>query len=93
MIRLYGEGDIREAERRLRSAWMLLAAVLAPLLGGYVLALMKGSYAASLVPALLMPEIPAGSFAKKLYSTYLSYLPKDAAMSVYQHFHKERDDQ
>ena len=24
---------------------------------------------------LLMPEIPAGSFAKKLYSTYLSYLP------------------
>ena len=22
-----------------------------------------------------MPEIPAGSFAKKLYSTYLSYLP------------------
>jgi len=29
---------------------------------------------------LLMPEIPAGSFAKKLYSTYLSYLPKDAAI-------------
>ncbi|MBQ7355281.1 MAG: NAD-dependent epimerase/dehydratase family protein, partial [Clostridia bacterium] len=26
---------------------------------------------------LMMPEIPAGSFAKKLYSTYLSYLPKD----------------
>ena len=26
---------------------------------------------------LLMPEIPAGSFAKKLYSTYLSYLPAD----------------
>ena len=25
---------------------------------------------------LLMPEIPEGSFAKKLYSTYLSYLPK-----------------
>jgi len=25
---------------------------------------------------LLIPEIPAGSFAKKLYSTYLSYLPK-----------------
>lgn len=24
-----------------------------------------------------MPEIPAGSFAKKLYSTYLSYLPAD----------------
>ena len=24
---------------------------------------------------LVMPEIPAGSFAKKLYSTYLSYLP------------------
>lgn len=27
--------------------------------------------------SLLMPEIPEGSFAKKLYSTYLSYLPKD----------------
>ena len=26
---------------------------------------------------LLMPEIPTGSFAKKLYSTYLSYLPKE----------------
>ena len=26
---------------------------------------------------LQMPEIPAGSFAKKLYSTYLSYLPKE----------------
>ena len=27
---------------------------------------------------LVMPEIPGGSFAKKLYSTYLSYLPKEA---------------
>lgn len=26
---------------------------------------------------LLMPEIPDGSLAKKLYSTYLSYLPKE----------------
>ena len=26
---------------------------------------------------LVVPEIPAGSFAKKLYSTYLSYLPKE----------------
>ncbi len=26
---------------------------------------------------LVMPEIPAGSFAKKLYATYLSYLPKE----------------
>ena len=26
---------------------------------------------------LVMPEIPAGSFTKKLYSTYLSYLPKE----------------
>ncbi len=25
---------------------------------------------------LMMPEIPAGSFTKKLYSTFLSYLPK-----------------
>ena len=29
---------------------------------------------------LLMPEIPYNSFAKKLYSTYLSYLPKDKAI-------------
>ncbi len=28
---------------------------------------------------LLMPEIPEGSFAKKLYSTYLSYLPRKKA--------------
>lgn len=26
---------------------------------------------------LVMPQIPSGSFAKKLYSTYLSYLPKE----------------
>ncbi len=26
---------------------------------------------------LMIPEIPAGSFEKKLYSTYLSYLPKE----------------
>ena len=26
---------------------------------------------------LVIPEIPLGSFAKKLYSTYLSYLPKE----------------
>lgn len=26
---------------------------------------------------LMVPEIPNGSFAKKLYSTYLSYLPKE----------------
>ncbi|MGN5979559.1 polysaccharide biosynthesis C-terminal domain-containing protein [Finegoldia magna] len=26
---------------------------------------------------LIMPEIPSNSFEKKLYSTYLSYLPKD----------------
>ena len=29
---------------------------------------------------LQMPQIPNGSFAKKLYSTYLSYLPKDKAI-------------
>jgi UDP-2-acetamido-2,6-beta-L-arabino-hexul-4-ose reductase len=28
---------------------------------------------------LVMPEIPQGSFEKKLYSTYLSYLPKEKA--------------
>ena len=27
--------------------------------------------------SLIIPTIPAGSFAKKLYSTYLSYLPKE----------------
>ena len=26
---------------------------------------------------LMMPQMPAGSFTKKLYSTYLSYLPKE----------------
>lgn len=40
---------------------------------GEIVELLK-SFAAQ--PATLMiPEIPAGSFAKKLYSTYLSYLP------------------
>ncbi len=29
---------------------------------------------------LKMPEIPTGSFAKKLYSTYLSYLPAEKAI-------------
>ena len=29
---------------------------------------------------LVMPAIPDGSFAKKLYSTYLSYLPKEKAI-------------
>lgn len=29
---------------------------------------------------LIMPEIPEGSFVKKLYSTYLSYLPKNKAI-------------
>lgn len=29
---------------------------------------------------LMMPEIPSNSFAKKLYSTYLSYLPREAAI-------------
>ena len=28
---------------------------------------------------LMIPDIPSGSFAKKLYSTYLSYLPKEKA--------------
>ena len=30
--------------------------------------------------SLMMPEIPEGSFAKKLYSTYLSYLPREKAI-------------
>ncbi len=32
---------------------------------------------AALPTTLMIPEIPTGSFAKKLYSTYLSYLPKE----------------
>ncbi len=28
----------------------------------------------------MIPEIPADSFAKRLYSTYLSYLPKEGAI-------------
>lgn len=44
---------------------------------GEIVELLK-SFAAQ--PATLMiPEIPAGSFAKKLYSTYLSYLPYEKA--------------
>ena len=31
---------------------------------------------------LLMPEIPEGSFEKKLYSTYLSYLPREKAVQT-----------
>ena len=33
----------------------------------------------SQVHTLVMPEIPEDSFAKKLYSTYLSYLPREKA--------------
>lgn len=37
---------------------------------------------------LMMPKMPAGSFAKKLYSLYLTYLPKEkikyGVVSVYQ---------
>lgn len=29
---------------------------------------------------LMIPEIPVGSFAKRLFSTYLSYLPKEGAI-------------
>lgn len=32
---------------------------------------------ASQPETLMIPQIPAGSFAKKLYSTYLSYLPRE----------------
>jgi len=40
---------------------------------GEIISLLK-SFAAQ-PKTLMIPEIPAGSFAKKLYSTYLSYLP------------------
>ena len=42
---------------------------------GEIVALLE-SFAAQ-KQTLVMPEIPAGSFAKKLYSTYLSYLPRE----------------
>ena len=35
---------------------------------------------AGMPKTLMIPEIPAGSFAKRLYSTYLSYLPKEKAI-------------
>ena len=35
---------------------------------------------AEMPKTLMVPEIPANSFAKKLYSTYLSYLPKEKAI-------------
>ena len=41
---------------------------------GEIVELLK-SFAAQ-PQTLIVPEIPAGSFAKKLYSTYLSYLPE-----------------
>lgn len=37
---------------------------------------------------LVMPEIPKGSFESKLYSTYLSYLPKEKALHG---FHTKSD--
>ena len=40
---------------------------------GEIVSLLKEFAAQS--STLMIPEIPAGSFAKKLYSTYLSYLP------------------
>ena len=42
---------------------------------GEIVELLQGF--ASQPRSLTVPEIPAGSFAKKLYSTYLSYLPKE----------------
>ena len=42
---------------------------------GEIVELLK-SFAAQ-PSTLMIPAIPAGSFAKKLYSTYLSYLPKE----------------
>ncbi len=44
---------------------------------GEIVALLEGFRAQP--QTLLLPQIPCGSFAKKLYSTYLSYLPKEKA--------------
>lgn len=35
---------------------------------------------AAMPTSLMIPEIPSDSFAKRLYSTYLSYLPKEKAI-------------
>lgn len=35
---------------------------------------------AEMPKTLMIPEIPADSFAKRLYSTFLSYLPKEKAI-------------
>ena len=42
---------------------------------GEIVSLLETFHAQS--QTLVMPEIPAGSFAKKLYSMYLSYLPRE----------------
>lgn len=42
---------------------------------GEIVSLLEGFKAQP--QTLVMPEIPAGSFVKKLYSTYLSYLPRE----------------
>lgn len=42
---------------------------------GEIVELLKGF--AEQPKTLVLPEIPSGSFAKKLHSTYLSYLPKE----------------
>ena len=54
MTKLYTQEDLRRAEKSYRRCLLLLAAVLAPLLAGYVLALARGSYALSLALALTM---------------------------------------
>ena len=45
---------------------------------GEIVELLEGFKAQS--KTLVMPEIPYNSFAKKLYSTYLSYLPKEKVL-------------
>lgn len=42
---------------------------------GEIIDLLRGFY--SQTETLIMPEMPNNSFAKKLYATYLSYLPKE----------------
>ena len=44
---------------------------------GEIVELLKGF--AEQPKTLMIPDIPSGSFAKKLYSTYLSYLPREKA--------------
>ncbi len=71
-----------EAERdadgycRIRPVHRVTLGALADTLRGFAAARGQGEYGKG--PTLAVPDLTDGGFAKKLYSTYLSYLPEDA---------------